>query len=843
MATIYLAHSSLDKAYVSRVADRLGRARVTYAPLSFEPGIDFRDSIRNNLDKSKVFVFFVSRQSLRSTWVKYEIKEAEWRIIKGKISGALAIIIDEYVTTSDLPDWMQQSLVPSIPFPAGAARAIQNYLIRESGLEEDTIFVGREADLAQFSAHLIPDIDREPPRILIIGGLEGIGRRTFARHAIKNYLSLNTGPTFVLDEADSGENLHLQLLNETMELTGRAEFAETIKMFRSLSDEYQGKELARLVHVINHQNVVPIIVDKGPQGTFFDDHNWYKDKWISLLRELKEYKESYLVLIQPRLPDLRQLDQIGSAVPRIGYWRLDPLSLNATELLLLESFHKKNIDVTSEQIRKLATCINGYPPAAHFAIAYIERYGVDILLNDEGILNDFLWRRFDPLIKRLKLGKEESDILRILASLDILPLNVIATLIEVDEVKTAGLMRNLIEYGLIIPVESDFTISAPVRAAVSHSIGLLNKRDYSKISSLLKDKYWKNPDIIPALSIVDATIRSFAYCDVGDLNQFRDIVMPSQLYKVAKQKYDSRDWAGAEEIAKRALQLDSELHPARATLFRSLVRQRKWREAEETLLEIEKRKRLEWYYLKGFLLWKRGNLKQAIPFFKSGWSAGDESISVLRDLAHCLFHIGEIGEAKRYIGIALDRFKRNTYIIDLAAQIAIASEDDKAAVDLIDQLKEIDETGYHHRMASYLKQRVGNLRGALNEAECACNVNSPRFEALAQKADIIVELDLPEALKEIDKLEPYDLDKQDVKVGLKCKYYIKQNQWRRAETCWNDIRQKDSPIHKSLYYDILRMKSADPLLGLIERSKILQELGTISVQINLPLALDAEDID
>ena len=85
MMKAYLAYSSEDRRYVEVVAKRLGRQNIIFDRKSFEPGFDFRKLIRSGLDKSRVFVFFVSESSLKSTWVKWEIDEAEWQLIHGQI--------------------------------------------------------------------------------------------------------------------------------------------------------------------------------------------------------------------------------------------------------------------------------------------------------------------------------------------------------------------------------------------------------------------------------------------------------------------------------------------------------------------------------------------------------------------------------------------------------------------------------------------------------------------------------------------------------------------------------------------------------------------------------------
>jgi hypothetical protein len=77
----FLSYSSVDSAFTRVVAQRLGRARVTFDQFSFKPGMDFRQAIRKGLDESRLFVLFASKASLTSTWVRYEFGEAEIGII------------------------------------------------------------------------------------------------------------------------------------------------------------------------------------------------------------------------------------------------------------------------------------------------------------------------------------------------------------------------------------------------------------------------------------------------------------------------------------------------------------------------------------------------------------------------------------------------------------------------------------------------------------------------------------------------------------------------------------------------------------------------------------------
>lgn len=290
----YLAHSSEDKQYVEIVAKRLGRMRSEYAVKSFPPGFDFRNIIRKSLDKSNIFVLFASKKSLESTWVKFEISEAEWQTIHEKIAGSVVIIIDGQVKPKDLPPWMQRCLAVTVLNPRSAVHIIRNFMV-QLDIVPDTIFVGREMDMAKFAAELSPDIEKESPRILVLGGLEGIGRKTFGQHTIGTYLSINPGPVFSVEETDTIDSLYLQLNNYISDLTSRDKLAQIIKSFHNLSDSEKGDEIARLLSEMNTENMIPVIVDKGKTGTLLDDNtNWYKYEWQTVLEGLRKYEDSYV---------------------------------------------------------------------------------------------------------------------------------------------------------------------------------------------------------------------------------------------------------------------------------------------------------------------------------------------------------------------------------------------------------------------------------------------------------------------------------------------------------------------------------------------------------------------
>src|SRR5437879_6529822 len=186
MYKAYLAHSHADKPYVEVVVKRLSRARVIYDVQNFAPGIDFRDAIRAGLDQSSLFVSFASAESLASTWVKFEIDEAEVRRRLGRLQNVLVFIIDPAIKVSDLPEWMRRGRVLSQARPTQASRVILSQLIFQTGAEQQTLFVGREQLLQDMAREIVPPSGQQPPRVLVASGSQGVGRRSLMRRALRD---------------------------------------------------------------------------------------------------------------------------------------------------------------------------------------------------------------------------------------------------------------------------------------------------------------------------------------------------------------------------------------------------------------------------------------------------------------------------------------------------------------------------------------------------------------------------------------------------------------------------------------------------------------------------------
>ncbi len=275
----FLSHSSSDKAFVEAVAKRLGRQQVKFDQWVFETGEDFEKAINSSLDRSILFVLFASKASLDSLWVKYEAKQAHIRLLTKLMKSAMVFLIDSTISHLDLPKWMQKSLVRRVESAPAVARSIQYKLNALQGVEQAPLFYGRNTLLGTFSEKLRPSSGVTPPHVLVVSGLEGVGRRTFLTRAIKDNLNIEAGPFFHLRRTDGSDALHVALVTELEDATTVTGLAKTIASFRKKSSGEKANELASLLHRIGQDNVAPCIVD---DGALLESNSEYKPEAIAL---------------------------------------------------------------------------------------------------------------------------------------------------------------------------------------------------------------------------------------------------------------------------------------------------------------------------------------------------------------------------------------------------------------------------------------------------------------------------------------------------------------------------------------------------------------------------------
>lgn len=201
MNRIFLSHSSVDKDFIRPIFNYFGSNRCIFDEMTFECGMRTLKEIFEGVEKSDIFVFFISNNSLNSEWVQKELVYAETHLNneQNKLQQIFPIIIDDTIKYNDsrIPAFLNSG------FGAYNLRHISNHKIAckkidaqllKMQMQYDTnfekrnhYFYGRETEIKQFKQSF--DQRDEHGKIrnikcMIVSGIDGIGRFSYARNAL-----------------------------------------------------------------------------------------------------------------------------------------------------------------------------------------------------------------------------------------------------------------------------------------------------------------------------------------------------------------------------------------------------------------------------------------------------------------------------------------------------------------------------------------------------------------------------------------------------------------------------------------------------------------------------------
>ncbi|PSW64965.1 toll/interleukin-1 receptor domain-containing protein [Photobacterium leiognathi subsp. mandapamensis] len=149
---IFVSHNHKDKAVVEQVALRLrdtfGQDQVFYDSWSMQPGDGIVDKMNQGLGDCKLFLFFVSKNSLQSNMVKLEWQNAVMKAASGG-TKIIPVKLDDCL----MPPILMQSLYIDL-FGQGLEIALRQIVDVASG---NNTFTGGPQQFSNLRAYVYPD--------------------------------------------------------------------------------------------------------------------------------------------------------------------------------------------------------------------------------------------------------------------------------------------------------------------------------------------------------------------------------------------------------------------------------------------------------------------------------------------------------------------------------------------------------------------------------------------------------------------------------------------------------------------------------------------------------------
>lgn len=831
MVKAFLSHSSADKRVVRDIKKKLQRFWTYFDEDCFEPGEDFRTAITKRLSDTTLFVLFVSRSSLASSWVKFELDEAYWQSVQRNDINILVLALED-ITPKDLPLWMRRAKFEKVRTVRLAAQQIKNMLFSSVSIR-NTVYMGRENDTARFFNE-ITQYEDILPNIFAVVGLNGVGRRTFIKDIFARRFSLPYYSELEIDESEGLVEIYRKLLDENLEERNSDEIEKCYKAFLNAPMSTRAAEVARALSIYTDAQMCPILVDRGEM---LNDEGFYKIDFKEVLQIFKEkYPDCYLVVIHMRLPKLSVQDR-----ELLHIFRLRALDSANCYTLFDSLLKRQNIPVSdSNQVKEIAEYLEGYPPAILNAVKQCALEGVDLVCCDKRNLVDFQERVFKKYLESIHMTDLDESVLSVIYNMNNIAIDPLSTILGHPREVVAASLRYSHDYN-IVELRSDgtYSISPPMKVSIERKLHRFSKEKFSEISKQLIAHYWK-PDETIQFGMIDNIIYAILRSGQEDeLKNFKAYLLPSHLLKAAQKANQDRDWLLAETYARKALAIDENLNPAKYILFKVIVRQEtprnvhKATEEEDRILgSLRKAKDKGVYYLEGFRLMKRRHYEQAIQKFQLAIQAGDTSIPTYRDLAECYYQTNQIVEAREEIDTVIkDRKIENPFIIDLAAKISIGIGNYDEADSFLEKQELVDrpENVAHRRATYYMKKE--DYQTALNYANEACEGDRVLPEMHLLRMGIAIHTGDYNLVKTeyefVGKM--YTHYNHDVREILYATMLLQSQGWAAAEASFMRVRGQ-SPYARNLRYKIICAKLKDEKVPFYEKTELETEKSELEAE-------------
>jgi len=821
----FLSHSSTDKEFVRGVVRELGDLACVFDERSFESGAEFRTSIEEHLEDSDVLVLFASKNSIKSDWVKFELDEAWYQKLRGRLSHSLVFLMDDHTHYSDLPTWLQRARVDHIQSAKTAARTIQTLLNRTLAAIRPRPFVGRGREIKEIEEQLQPLDGSDAPRAIFISGLPGIGRKTLVSNTVSSHFLRQQAVQISIPIDCTPADIAVLLKSEVTRYNTLEARAAQAKRISALDDDAALVESIDALASISRSRELPVLVDSGG---ILDEDGYVRKPIASLLAAIPD-PHARVVIVSNRRPKGREDQWWATTMVR----ELGESDMKRLILILAEHYE---LSLRADQATEVASSCRGYPPSAYFAVSWAREYGADALIADKHPLVRNRSRAFVKHLSGLSIDSPDEQILVTLASYSPIPHSTLSRALGIDSVTLSRSVVKLVDLALIETTDLGYTISKPIEAAVTSVFGFASFTTASSIADSLAATLRAEQDNVP-LELMRVMFRASLFSDRSDLQQ-TVFGLASDLIAVAERHYHARDYELAAKMALLAVEQRPESGSAREYLVKSLVKLERWDEADREINNSERyihKRRVA--FLRGFSCRSQNRRKDAISHYKQAEAFGHGGVALNRELASCYLHEGKLGEARKHAKKALKSDPDNRYVLDLMVQIAEKIGDEDLLSSSLAKLELVETDSFVNHRRSRVEARRGNKLGALKSARKACaQTDRAPFHMIANLANLELEARNWDRGEQILSTisRRFRRQRHDVQRGLWAKLHIGKRRFAMALGELDKIVDADTHPFRLLYRQAIEGRLAQATVPDDERAGLEAELARIEAEEALP---------
>ncbi|HHD2788652.1 toll/interleukin-1 receptor domain-containing protein [Clostridium perfringens] len=509
MGRVFLSHSSKDKDFIRPIAELLGSNRCVFDEMTFEMGMKNIDEIFESMDSVDIFVYFISKSSLASEWVNKELNLAKEKLNSNSIEQIFPIIIDpdinydneqiaEFLKNGETSYNLRHVNNYKLAYKKIYTQMLKLEMKKNINYEESkNFFYARDMELKQFKDRF-DDVLMKPIKCIVVTGIEGVGRRSYVREALKSAKVIKPyyfPSSISMKRSDSIEDLIIKISDlgfgsYTLDsLTSIIDMESKIDILATLLEEAQKcKE-----YIFVDDDMCLVGIDRCMPY-------WFE-------KALEKIKNNIVITIATNV----KLDfSRYKKKEHIFHIQIDDLEKKQALGLLRAYSQSENIMFEREDILFLKDCLTGYPPQIIFCVDLAKENGIEYVKDNSYKLADFAESKATSILNAIidPLDKDISfSFLAFLCNCDTVPLSLIY---EIKKINTV--------YGEILNKFINLSICKYMGAS----------KEYIKVNTVIQDYIQRQKIEIPIdiKQYLEGKIKEFnnniedsEYTDLIDFNE------------------------------------------------------------------------------------------------------------------------------------------------------------------------------------------------------------------------------------------------------------------------------------------------------------------------------------
>lgn len=741
----FLSHASVDKPFVTEIANAVGASKCFLDSYDIKPGDDLLAKLDYGLDATKVFVLFWSKTAAQSPWVSEEVGQARIRKIRNNNIRILPVRLDD----TPMPLWMQRLVYLDAKIGAQAiADKISSLAIdaTNDNVTADSPFQNRDSEGDAIErAYLDESVSG-----VVITGLPGMGKTSLCRHFLKVslpqlrlcWVDIAGGATAATIFGQIAHHFGLRIPLAIIENGAWTRYWR----------EWVEPVLNRTTDTVVLDGASEIVDQDGKLPA------WLDETIVSLTRAPAP---NCLPLVITSSKGLILSGHADAATKEIYLTKLqDQDIVRALRGMLVRGFPRRH--ATEAQLRTAAQLVDGYPLGAQIWVSHAIKVGIDLALSDPAPVHKQVLALVHDMLSRVPLSEEERSTLLVL-SLSRLPLS-INSLINLLAINPASLtsLRNTL---LVEITEAGAVIHSLLRRYIADSASRdAVRKAHEQLGIYFKGRWRDAPEEF-AESAIYGSQAYFHFLSAGRLAEADTIkwALNQEAAAAFKSLYQARDDELIIKLGEHMLETLGTEIDTQALFYLGLAYSRRHDDSEDRqksiqmfaeLLRRQPENRFYWSGL-GDVYQRFGLVDDAKKSFRHA-----RSLSKHRDpvpsmkLGEILLREGNVQEAETFLTEAYERAPDDPRVLAAYALLLQQKGDKAKALGFVREAlqKRPNDVHLNHRAGAILRG-MGERNEAVNHFRRAA-VGREARAAYTSLADLYIDLHRLSAAKEVMEQYP-----------------------------------------------------------------------------------------